>query len=146
MREDCRGFCIPYSDVCSAGDVQGHGVVRRKTKAFIASAAIAREEQMYASRCSTIDAETGDKDTGKLNAGDKSTTMTSLIHIVETYHLHIFWLTLYTLIVAGIFIERAYCMFTHTHTLVPSSIVPSVMCAIRLTTNNMIMCRLFCGE
>lgn len=69
---------------------------------------------MYASRSSTFDAETGDKDTGKLNAGDEATTMTSLIHIIETYHLHIFWLTLYTLIVAGIFIERAYCMFTQT--------------------------------
>ena len=28
---------------------------------------------------------------------------------IETYRLHIFWLTLYTLVCIGIFVERAYC-------------------------------------
>jgi len=31
---------------------------------------------------------------------------------IENYRLHIFWLTLYLLVLAGIFIERAYCKFS----------------------------------
>lgn len=33
----------------------------------------------------------------------------SITRFVENYKLHIFWVVLYTLICAGIFIERAYC-------------------------------------
>lgn len=32
-----------------------------------------------------------------------------LIRFIENYQLHIFWVSLYTLVLFGIFIEKAYC-------------------------------------
>lgn len=37
---------------------------------------------------------------------------TTIIRYAETYYLHIFWITLYTLFMFGLFIER-YCRFSN---------------------------------
>ena len=45
----------------------------------------------------------------KYNADKQQQKFKSILRYIENYRLHIFWLTLYTLVVAAVFTERAYC-------------------------------------
>ena len=119
-----------------------HEWTRRQTgrkKAKSAAAAYESQDDANASSDIHIEPLSVQNELGEqTDLSHQGETVLSLQRFWENYRLHIFWFTLYQLVVAAIFVERAYCKYSFSCTVVSG-------CDAEVLVYDCQMCEAPCG-